>query len=219
MEKVKKIVLIGASGFVGSALLNEALNRDLEVTAVVRHPEKIKIENENLKVVKADVSALDEVAAVCKGADAVISAFNPGWNNPDIYDETIKVYLTIIDGVKKAGVNRFLMVGGAGSLFVAPGRLLMAEPDVPKKLLPGIRSLAKVYTDLLLPEKSVDWVFLSPAANMAPGERTGKFRLGKDDLIVDESGDSNISVEDFAVAMIDELEQEKHHKERFTLGY
>ena len=113
MEKVKKIVLIGASGFVGSALLNEALNRDFEVTAVVRHPEKIKIENENLKVVKADVSALDEVAAVCKGADAVISAFNPGWNNPDIYDETIKVYLTIIDGVKKAGVNRFLMVGGA----------------------------------------------------------------------------------------------------------
>ena len=113
MEKVKKIVLIGASGFVGSALLNEALNRGFEVTAVVRHPEKIKIENENLKVVKADVSALDEVAAVCKGADAVISAFNPGWNNPDIYDETIKVYLTIIDGVKKAGVNRFLMVGGA----------------------------------------------------------------------------------------------------------
>ena len=111
MEKVKKIVLIGASGFVGSALLNEALNRGFEVTAVVRHPEKIKIENENLKVVKADVSALDEVAAVCKGADAVISAFNPGWNNPDIYDETIKVYLTIIDGVKKAGVNRFLMVG------------------------------------------------------------------------------------------------------------
>ena len=112
MEKVKKIVLIGASGFVGSALLNEALNRGFEVTAVVRHPEKIKIENENLKVVKADVAVLDEVADVCKGADAVVSAFNPGWNNPDIYDETIKVYLTIIDGVKKAGVNRFLMVGG-----------------------------------------------------------------------------------------------------------
>ena len=125
MEKVRKIVLIGASGFVGSALLNEALNRGFEVTAVVRHPEKIKIENENLKVVKADVSALDEVGAVCKGADTVISAFNPGWNNPDIYDETIKVYLTIIDGVKKAGVNRFLMVGGAGSLFIAPGLRLI----------------------------------------------------------------------------------------------
>ena len=97
MKEVKKVVLIGASGFVGSALLNETLNRGFEVTAVVRHPEKIKIENENLKVTKADVSSLEEVYEVCKGADAVISAFNPGWNNPDIYDETIKVYLTIID--------------------------------------------------------------------------------------------------------------------------
>ena len=175
MEKVKKIVLIGASGFVGSALLNEALNRGFEVMAVVRHPEKIKIENENLKVVKADVSALDEVAAVCKGADAVISAFNPGWNNPDIYDETIKVYLTIIDGVKKAGVNRFLMVGGAGSLFIAP--------------------------------------------DMRPGVRTGRYRLGKDDMIVDIVGNSHISVEDYAAAMIDELEYPKHHQERFTIGY
>lgn len=104
---MKKVVLIGASGFVGSAILNEALNRGFHVTAVVRHPEKIKIENENLEVKRADVSSLDEVCKVCKGAEAVISAFNPGWNNPDIYKETIEVYLTIIDGVKKAGVNRF----------------------------------------------------------------------------------------------------------------
>ena len=86
---MKKVVLIGASGFVGSAILNEALNRGFHVTAVVRHPEKIKIENENLEVKRADVSSLDEVCKVCKGADAVISAFNPGWNNPDIYKETI----------------------------------------------------------------------------------------------------------------------------------
>ena len=205
MEKVKKIVLIGASGFVGSALLNEALNRDFEVTAVVRHPEKIKIENENLKVVKADVSALDEVAAVCKGADAVISAFNPGWNNPDIYDETIKVYLTIIDGVKKAGVNRFLMVGGAGSLFIAPGLRLMDSGEF--------------YLNFLKKEKEIDWVFFSPAADMRPGVRTGRYRLGKDDMIVDIVGNSHISVEDYAAAMIDELEYPKHHQERFTIGY
>ena len=149
----------------------------------------------------------------------MISAFNPGWSNPNIYEETLEGYGSILCAVRNSGVHRFLMVGGAGSLLVAPGRQLMDEPDVPKKLLPGIRGMAKVYTDLLLPEKSVDWVFLSPAANMAPGERTGKFRLGKDELIVDKSGDSNISVEDFAVAMIDELEQEKHHQERFTLGY
>lgn len=104
---MKKVVIIGASGFVGSAILNEALNRGFHVTAVVRHPEKIKIENENLEVKRADVSSLDEVCEVCQGADAVISAFNPGWNNPNIYKETIEVYLTIIDGVKKAGVNRF----------------------------------------------------------------------------------------------------------------
>ena len=159
MEKVKKIVLIGASGFVGSALLNEALNRGFEVTAVVRHPEKIKIQNENLKVVKADVSALDEVAAVCKGADAVISAFNPGWNNPDIYDETIKVYLTIIDGVKKAGVNRFLMVGGAGSLFIAPGLRLMDSGEVPENILPGVKALGEFYLNFLKKEKEIDWVF------------------------------------------------------------
>ena len=165
MEKVKKMVLIGASGFVGSALLNEALNRGFEVTAVVRHPEKIKIENEHLKVKKADVSSLDEVCEVCKGADAVISAFNPGWNNPNIYDETIKVYLTIIDGVKKAGVNRFLMVGGAGSLFIAPGLRLMDSGEVPENILPGVKALGEFYLNFLMKEKEIDWVFFSPAAD------------------------------------------------------
>ena len=213
MEKVKKIVLIGASGFVGSALLNEALNRGFEVTAVVRHPEKIKIENENLKVVKADVSALDE------GADVVIRAFNPGWNNPDIYDETIKVYLTIIDGVKKAGVNRFLMVGGAGSLFIAPGLRLMDSGEVPENILPGVKALGEFYLNFLKKEKEIDWVFFSPAADMRPGVRTGRYRLGKDDMIVDVVGNSHISVEDYAAAMIDELEYPKHHQERFTIGY
>lgn len=130
MKEVKKVVLIGASGFVGSALLNETLNRGFEVTAVVRHPEKIKIENESLKVTKADVSSLEEVYEVCKGADAVISAFNPGWNNPDIYDETIKVYLTIIDGVKKAGVNRFLMVGGAGNMCAPAPYVIDASEEL-----------------------------------------------------------------------------------------
>ncbi len=202
MEKVKKIVLIGASGFVGSALLNEALNRGFEVTAVVRHPEKIKIENENLKVVKADVSA-----------------FNPGWNNPDIYDETIKVYLTIIDGVKKAGVNRFLMVGGAGSLFIAPGLRLMDSGEVPENILPGVKALGEFYLNFLKKEKEIDWVFFSPAADMRPGVRTGRYRLGKDDMIVDIVGNSHISVEDYAAAMIDELEYPKHHQERFTIGY
>ena len=206
---MKKVVIIGASGFVGSAILNEALNRGFHVTAVVRHPEKIKIENENLEAKKADVSSLDEVCEVCQGADAVISAFNPGWNNPNIYKETIEVYLTIIDGVKKAGVNRFLMVGIR----------LVDSGEVPEKILPGVRALSDFYLDFLKKEKEIDWVFFSPAADMAPGVRTGRYRLGKDDMIVDIVGNSHISVEDYAAAMVDELEKPDHHQERFTIGY
>ena len=145
------------------------------------------------------------MTAVCKGADAVISAFNPGWNNPDIYDETIKVYLTIIDGVKKAGVNRFLMVGGAGSLFIAPGLRLMDSGEVPENILPGVKALGEFYLNFLKKEKEIDWVFFSPAADMRSGVRTGRYRLGKDDMIVDIVGNSHISVEDYAAAMIDEL--------------
>lgn len=216
---MKKIVIIGATGYVGSAILKEALGRGHQVKAIVRDPSKLTLIHPHLKVVGGNVTDTDFLSRELAKSDAVISAFNPGWSNPNIYEETLEGYGSILCAVRNSGVHRFLMVGGAGCLLVAPGRQLMDEPDVPKKLLPGIRGMAKVYTDLLLPEKSVDWVFLSPAANMAPGERTGKFRLGKDELIVDESGDSNISVEDFAVAMIDELEQEKHHQERFTLGY
>ena len=216
---MKKIVIIGATGYVGSAILKEALGRGHQVKAIVRDPSKLTLIHPHLKVEGGSVTDTDFLSRELAKSDAVISAFNPGWSNPNIYEETLEGYGSILCAVRNSGVHRFLMVGGAGSLLVAPGRQLMDEPDVPKKLLPGIRGMAKVYTDLLLPEKSVDWVFLSPAANMAPGERTGKFRLGKDELIVDESGDSNISVEDFAVAMIDELEQEKHHQERFTLGY
>ena len=216
---MKKIVIIGATGYVGSAILKEALGRGHQVKAIVRDPSKLTLIHPHLKVVGGSVTDTDFLSRELAKSDAVISAFNTGWSNPNIYEETLEGYGSILCAVRNSGVHRFLMVGGAGSLLVAPGRQLMDEPDVPKKLLPGIRGMAKVYTDLLLPEKSVDWVFLSPAANMAPGERTGKFRLGKDELIVDESGDSNISVEDFAVAMIDELEQEKHHQERFTLGY
>lgn len=216
---MKKVVLIGASGFVGSAILNEALNRDFHVTAVARHPEKINIENEHLIIRKADVSSLDEVCEVCRGADAVISAFCPGWNNSRLYDEMIEVYLTIIDGVKKSGVNRFLMVGGAGSLFIAPGIRLVDSGEVPEKLLPGVKALNDFYLDFLKKEKEIDWVFFSPAADMASGVRSGRYRLGKEDMIIDGVGNSHISVQDYAAAMIDELENPAHHQEIFTIGY
>jgi uncharacterized protein len=110
-------------------------------------------------------------------------------------------------------------VGGAGSLFIKPGIRLMDAGIIPESFLPAVRSLANFYLDILTKEETIDWIFFSPAGNIAPGQRTGKFRLGKDDMIVDSDGKSNISVEDYAVAMIDELENPSHHRERFTIGY
>ena len=216
---MKNVVLIGDSGFVGTAILNELLNRGHKVTAIVRDPAKVTASNPNLKVIQADVTDTDVLIEASKGKDAVISAYNPGWKNPNIYEETLKNYPLIVDSVKKAGVERLLIVGGAGTLFYAPGKMVMDADDVPAKLLPGIKSLGEFYLNTLRKENDIDWIFLSPAANMTPGERTGKFRIGKDDLVVDVNGDSNISVEDYAVAMVDELEQKKYHKERFTIGY
>ena len=216
---MKNVVLIGASGFVGTAILNELLNRGHKVTAIVRDPAKVTASNPNLKVVQADVTDTDALKEAGKGKDAVISAYNPGWKNPHIYEDTLKNYPLIVESAKQAGVKRLLIVGGAGTLFYAPGKMVMDADDVPAQLLPGIKSLGEFYLNTLRKEKDIDWIFLSPAANMTPGQRTAKFRIGKDDLVVDANGDSNISVEDFAVAMVDELEQEKHHKERFTIGY
>jgi putative NADH-flavin reductase len=216
---MKEIVLIGASGFVGSAILKEALDRGHKVTAIIRHPEKMKTVHKNLVVKKGDVSLSDTVTDLLKGADAVISAYNPGWQNPAIAEETTKVYRYIIDGVRQAGVKRFLVVGGAGSLFISHGIRLMDAGVMPEFILPAVRALADIYLIDLKAEKSIDWVFFSPAGNLEPGLRTGKFRLGKDDLIVNEAGESKISVQDYAVAMIDEVEKPTHHKERFTIGY
>ncbi|MCW3786328.1 NAD(P)-dependent oxidoreductase [Plebeiibacterium sediminum] len=216
---MKKVVLIGASGFIGSALLNETLNRGIKTIAVVRNPEKIKISNANLQVVKADVSDADVISEIAKEADVVISAYNPGWANPNIYDETLKTYPAILQGVKNAGVKRLLIVGGAGTLFVAPGLRVVDSGAIPEEIMGGVKSLGEFYLNTLTQEKDIDWVFFSPAGTIEPGERTGEYRLGKDDLIVNDKGESKISVQDYAKAMIDEYETPAHHYERFTIGY
>lgn len=216
---MSKIVLIGASGFVGSAILNEALNREIKVTAVVRNPESVKTSNPDLTIIKADVSDAGAIAEISKNADAVISAYNPGWANPDIYDVTLKVYPQILAGVKKAGVKRLLIVGGAGTLFVAPGVRVVDSGAIPAEIMGGVKSLGEFYLNTLMNEKEIDWVFFSPAGSLEPGERTGNYRLGKDDLILNDKGESKISVQDYAKAMIDELENPQHHGERFTIGY
>lgn len=211
--------MIGASGFVGTAILNELLSRGHKVTAVVRNPKKINVTNSNLEIVKTDVSDTNVMVEICKGKDAIISAYNPGWANPDIYEETLRNYPLILEAAKRSGAKRLLCVGGAGTLFCAPGLRVVDSGAIPDAIMGGVKSLGEFYLNTLMNEKAIDWIFFSPAGTLEPGKRTGKFRLGKDDLIVDENGISHISVEDYAVAMVDELENPKHHYERFTIGY
>lgn len=216
---MKSVVLIGASGFVGTAILNELLSRGHKVTAVVRNPEKINVSSSNLDIVKTDVSDTNVMVEICKGKDAIISAYNPGWGNPDIYEETLRNYPLILEATKQSGTKRLLCVGGAGTLFCAPGLRVVDSGAIPDAIMDGVKSLGEFYLNTLMNEKTIDWIFFSPAGTLESGKRTGKFRLGKDDLIVDKNGISHISVEDYAVAMVDELENPKHHYERFTIGY
>lgn len=216
---MKNVLLIGGSGFVGSAILKELLDRGYKVTTLVRNPDKITIKSPDLTVVKGEVSDFDEIKKLATGKDAVISAYNPGWSNPNIYEETLKNYPRILDAVKAAGVKRILIVGGAGTLFVAPGVRVVDTGVIPEEIMGGVKSLGEFYLNTLMPENEIDWVFFSPAGEIAPGEKTGKYRLGKDDLIVDENGKSRISTGDYAAAMVDELEKPTRHKERFTIGY
>ncbi len=212
-----KVAIIGASGNIGSVIRDEALSRGHQVTAISRHPEKITVQNSGLTMVKGDILE-DKVDELVQGHDAVISSYNPGWDNPDIYDDTIKAYQAVIGGVKKAGVKRLLVVGGAGSLEASPGVQVVDTMDVPELIKKGILGLREVLY-ILREEKELDWTFLSPAANISPGERTGHYRLGKDQLLKDEAGESKISTQDYAVAMVDELENPQHSRERFTLAY
>lgn len=219
---MKNVALIGASGFAGSAILDELLSRGHQVTALVRNPENVNVSNANLTVVRCDATDPAALAKVVEGKDAVISAYNPGWANPNMYEDTLRNYPLILEGVKRSGVNRLLIVGGAGTLFVKPGLRLVDTGTLPEAWIPGVKSLGEFYLNTLMQETTIDWVFLSPAANLGDlkkGVRTGKYRTGKDDLLVDEQGNSFISVEDYAVAMVDELETPVHHKERFTVAY
>lgn len=216
---MEKVMIIGATGFIGSAVLKEAINRGHEVKAIMRNADKLPFRHPRLIVKEIDIMDTDALTRELDGYHIVISAYNPGWSNPNIVEDTKKGYSSILCAVRKSDVNRLLIVGGAGSLFVAPNVRLMDSGTMPVEILPGVKSLASVYLDMLLPEKMVDWVFLSPAGDIFPGERTGKFRIGKDELIVDKEGKSRISAEDYAVAMLDEMEHPQHHHERFTIGY
>jgi putative NADH-flavin reductase len=212
-----RIAIIGASGQVGAFIRDEALARGHQVTAIVRHPEKITVQNPSLTVVKADILK-DKVDELVKGHDAVISAYNPGWSNPDIYNEQIEGYKAIISGVKKSGIKRLLVVGGAGTLEVAPGVQLLDKASFPENIKGGVLATREVLY-MLRKENELEWTFLSPPASIATGERTGHYRVGKDQLLKNKEGESKISTQDYAIAMLDELEHPQHIRERFTVAY
>jgi uncharacterized protein len=211
------VVLYGATGMIGQRILNELVTRGHKVKGVARHPEKIAA-NANVSAVQGDVMDAAGVAEAVKGADAVISAYGPGAVGPaDPYGLMEDSTRALIAGVKKAGLPRFLMVGGAGSLMVGPGVDLIDSGHLPDEWKP----IAIAHRDALklLRESDLDWTSLSPAAFIEPGKRTGKFRVGTDTLITDGEGKSRISAEDYAVAMVDELEKPQHVRQRFTVAY
>ena len=218
-----KVALIGATGFVGAGLLEELLQRGHEVVVLVRHPEKFPV-REHVQIIKADVQHSDEVRRAVTGVDAVVSAFNAGWANPNIYDDFMQGSRAIAEGVKAAGVKRYLVVGGAGSLYVN-GQQLVDSPDFPAAIKPGATAARDMYTELQR-EQDLDWTVLSPAVGFHGGSaaqargRTGHYRTGKDEPLMQADGQSgDISVQDLAVALIDALEQNQYLKSRFTVAY
>ncbi|WP_281237677.1 NAD(P)-dependent oxidoreductase [Flavobacterium praedii] len=212
-----KIALIGATGFVGSNILNELANRNHEITAIARNPKT----GSNANWIAADIFDTDALAEILKGNDIVISAYNPGWTNPNIYDDFIKGSKSIQEAVKQSGVKRFITIGGAGSLFVAPNLQAVDTPDFPKEYHAGATA-ARDYLNILKEEKELDWAFFSPAFEMHQGittGRTGKYRLGLENPVFDENQRSILSGEDLAVVIVDEAENPKHHQIRFTAAY
>ncbi|MBD9417360.1 NAD(P)-dependent oxidoreductase [Pseudomonas sp. PDM16] len=212
-----KIALIGATGYVGAALLEEALNRSHQVTALIRHPEKLP-QRANLTATQADVHDVAALSEQLRGHDAVLSAFNPGWGVADIREQFVSGSHAIVAATKAAGVKRLLVVGGAGSLYVAPGKQLIDSEGFPAEYKEGAEG-ARQALNQLRDEAELEWTFLSPAAHLEPGPRTGQFRLGGDDLLLKDGQPGHISVADLAVALLDETEQPRHVRQRFTLAY
>lgn len=211
------LVVFGGGGTIGRQVVAEALSRNHHVLAVDPFPDRIPLENPNLDIVKTDVYSVDRIAGLSRNADAVIVSHNPVWEQRDLFESVLELYPFILEGVKEAQVPRILFVGEPATLFVQPGIRLMDTGLIGDDS--ALRMLGAFYLDVLCHERDIDWVWFSPAANFIPAGRTNTYRLGKDDLIVDPNGQSTISLEDYASALLDETDAPVHHKERFTIGY
>ncbi|MFV8983889.1 NAD(P)-dependent oxidoreductase [Serratia fonticola] len=212
-----KVAIIGATGFVGRRVVDEALARGLQVTAIARQKKDLP-DNANLTVALGDVADGPWLAQQLAGHDVVISAYNPGWAEADLYEKTAKGAQQILAAVKQSAVKRLLYVGGAGSLEVAPGVELVDTPQFPENIRPGAQAVRDL-RNALKTETQLDWTYLSPAALLEPGKRTGQFRLGTTQLLMKGDAPANISVEDLAVAIIDEVEKPQFIKAQFTAAY
>lgn len=215
-----RVVLYGATGMIGSRILKELLARGHSVTAVVRDPSKLQPQD-SLKIEKGDITDADSIAKLAWGADVVVSAYAPpvAGNGPDPakVHQLVEATRALIAGARGAGSPRIIMVGGAGSLEVSPGLQIVDSPSFPEPYKP----IALAHRDAfyLLRDCDLNWTYFSPAMTIQPGERTGKFRLGHNALISDQKGNSTISAEDYAMALVDEVEQGRHTRQRFTIGY
>ena len=217
---MKKVAVIGATGFVGTQVVKELANRGYFVNALARNTSKIE-ESENVKAIAVDVYNTAELSEILKGNDAVISTFNPGWTNPNIFEDFLKGAESIEKAVEKAGVKRYITVGGAGSLYIAEGLQLIDTPEFPAEIKPGAEA-ARQYLEMIKKNENLEWTFFSPAIEMhqgTAGVRKGTYRTALENPVFDENGRSVLSVEDVAVALVDELENGKFVKQRFTAAY
>jgi len=216
---MKKVAVIGATGFVGAQVVNELSNRGYHVEALARNISKVPA-LENVSAKSVDINNSEELSEALKGNDAVINTFNPGWTNPNLYEDFLNGSITIEKAVENSGVKRFITVGGAGSLFI-DGNQLVDGPDFPADIKPGATA-ARDYLDIIKKNTVLDWTFFSPAIEMHQGTagiRVGKYRTALENPVFNEEGRSVLSVEDVAVALVDELEQNHHIRERFTAAY
>lgn len=217
---MKKVAVIGATGFVGTQVVKELANRGYFVNALARNTSKIE-ESENVKAIAVDVYNTSELAEILKGNDAVISTFNPGWTNPNIFEDFLEGAESIEKAVEESGVKRFITVGGAGSLYIAEGLQLIDTPEFPAEIKPGAEA-ARQYLEMIKKNENLDWTFFSPAIEMhqgTAGVRKGTYRTALENPVFDENGRSVLSVEDVAVALVDELENNQFVKQRFTAAY
>lgn len=215
-----KIVVFGATGNVGQRVVAEALRRGHDVGGVVRDPSAVQSPDKRVRLVKGDATSAESVAAVARGADAVVSAISPRPNARGLPAPSLSANSrAMIKGLRDAGVKRVLYVGGASSLEVAPGKALADLPDFPEAYREEAREGREALAIWRNDAKGLDWTYLSPAAEIAPGARTGKYRTTDDTLLVDAKGKSFITFEDYAVAVLDELERPQHTGKRFGVAY